>query len=360
MSSRRRAIAFFCLVLIVCASVITGCGRNGQERAVSTVDLTGAGATFPFPVYRQWIADYMQRTGGRINYLSVGSAEGMRLLAAGDVEFGAVDREPTTAELGTASCSRIAVPMLVGAVAVVYHLPGVEQPLRLDAPALRAIYDGTVMRWNAGVIARQNPGVRLPATPIVVVHREAGSATSLSFAAYIRGPARPAALAPTDPAWKVGYAAKGNEGVAAQVQQTVGAIGYVELAYAAPSGLPVALLKNGAGEYARPSEATLNTTVMKGLEGRADAQGAALVGLPMSGTYPIGAITWLVLDPARLGKQKGRKVVAFAEWALREGSESARRLEYVPLPPAIVAHYDSMLAALTFAPCTPGSSAQGQ
>jgi phosphate transport system substrate-binding protein len=229
--------------------------------------------------------------------------------------------------------------------------------LRLDRDALRQIYDGRLTRWNAPAIVALNPGLRLPSLPITVVHRTAGSATSALFAEFLRGGGARAAAEPT---WKVGVPAEGNEGVAAQVQQTVGAIGYVELAYATPNGLDVALIKNGAGEFARPTEATLNATVAAGLGGRTDARGVSLVSLSQSGTYPIGGVTWLVIDPARLGRAKGGKVVAFARWALRDGANAARRLEYVPLPGAVVAHYDSVLTSLSFGPCKAGGSGGGR
>jgi phosphate transport system substrate-binding protein len=350
---RRVCIALSVLVLAACGSR----DSSADASAAPTVDITGAGATFPFPVYRQWISDYSARAGVRINYMSVGSSEGLRLLSEGRVDFGASEREPTDAELGPSGCMRVAVPMLVGAVAVAYHIPGLDSPLRLDRETLRQIFDGRVSRWNAPAIVALNPGSRLPATPISVVYRTAGSATSVLFSEFLRGKGRDAGA---EPSWRVGIAAEGNEGVAAQIQQTVGSIGYVELAYATPNGLEVALIRNGAGEFARPSEATLNATVSAGLSGRADARGVSLVSLSQAGTYPIGGITWLVLDPGKLGEEKGRKIVAFARWALREGADAARRLEYVPLPAAVVAHYDSVLTSLSFGPCTAGGTGEGR
>ncbi len=340
---------------VVASTTLAACG--GPDRAPSTgaapTDLTGAGATFPFPVFRAWIAEYASREGIRINYMSVGSAEGLRLLAAGEVDFGTTDREPSAADLGAPSCPRIAVPLLVGAIAVVYRLD-VAEPLRLDRATLRNIFDGRVSRWNSPEIQRLNPGIALPATAITVVHRGAGSATGRLFANYIAGVAAASDTAASDPVWPVGIGAEGNEGVAAQVQLTRGAIGYVELAYVGPSGLAVALIQNGAGEYSRPTAATVNATAAAALVGRRDAHGVSLIALPDSGTYPIAAVTWLAIDPARLGAEKGLKVAEFARWALRDGAQSASRLEYSPLPPAIVSHYDSVLAGLKFLPCPAG------
>jgi phosphate transport system substrate-binding protein len=346
-------------ILAVTIATVVAAACGGDPPAVASegpppIDITGAGATFPFPIYRQWISDYSQQAGVRINYMSVGSSEGLRLLSTGKVDFGASEREPSSAELGPAACPRLAVPMLVGAVAVAYHLPGLSAPLRLDRETLRAIFDGRITRWNSKEIVALNPGAPLPALPIVVVHRGPGSATSALFARFLRGSSAGADSVAADPKWRVGIAAEGNEGIAAQVQQTVGAIGYVELAYTTPAGLEVAVIRNGAGEFARPSEATLNATVHAGLSARADARGVSLLSLPVTGTYPIAAITWLVLDPSKLGQEKGRKVVAFARWALSEGAVAARRLEYVPLPPALVAHYDSVLSTLSFERCPAG------
>lgn len=338
------------VLLIAACAALAACGEKPvADDAAPTIDITGAGATFPFPIYRQWISDYSRTAGVRINYMSVGSTEGLRLLAAGLADFGASEREPSATELWNGTCARIVVPMLAGGIAVVYRVPGVTEPLRFDRATLRGIFDGRINAWNAPPVAALNPGVKLPALPIQVVHRAAGSATSMLFAKYLRG--APNSGEEGDPKWRAGTPVEGNEGVAAQVQMTPGAIGYVELAYAAPSGLDVALVQNEAGQYSRPSEATLNKTVDAGLASSADARGASLVGVPAEGTYPIAGITWLAFEPGRLGAEKGRKVVAFARWALNAGADAARRLEYVPLPPRIVAHYDSVLSNVSFTPC---------
>ncbi|MDQ8164359.1 MAG: phosphate ABC transporter substrate-binding protein PstS [Gemmatimonadota bacterium] len=340
------------LAVVTLAAAYAACyGRDGTPAAAVQVDLTGAGATFPFPVIRDWIAEYASREGVRVNYMSVGSAEGLRLVAAGDVDFGTSDFEPTQSARGGAACGPVSVPILVGAIAVVYHLPGLGDGVRLNRSTLKEIFDGRIRQWNAPAIARLNPAVRLPPMPITVVYRGAGSATGRLFAHFLSGNDGLADTVSADPVWRVGIAAEGNEGVAVQVQQTVGAIGYTELAYAAPNGLSLALIENAMGEYARPSAATINATVAAAFRGRTDAHGTSLISLREPGTYPLAAITWLTLDPARLGPDRGRQVRAFAQWAMRDGAAAARRLEAAPLPSNVVAHYDSLLSALSFAPC---------
>ncbi|MEO5817597.1 MAG: phosphate ABC transporter substrate-binding protein PstS [Gemmatimonadaceae bacterium] len=200
------------------ASIIISCSRGRDAEPVAPVTLTGAGATFPYPLYRVWFAEYGQRTGVRINYFAVGSAEGLRLLERGEADFGATDKPvlPTPATSNVA-CARIAVPMVRGPVAVAYNLPQASGPLTFDAALLADVFSGTVQQWNAPEIKALNRDVTLPATPITVVHRGTGSGTSRAFGDFLSSSGRWAGSQVGDTSgvrWPVGVAAEGNAGVA--------------------------------------------------------------------------------------------------------------------------------------------------
>jgi phosphate transport system substrate-binding protein len=305
------------------------CTSEREAAATARITLAGAGATFPYPLYRAWFSEYAEQTGVRMNYFSVGSAEGLRLLEHGDVDFGATDRQalPATSARG-AACARVAVPMVIGTIAVVYNLPSLEgaAPLRFDATLLADIFAGRVTRWNDARIAARNAGIALPGLPVTVVHRGNGSGTGQAFGAFLStSRAWPGATMDTsDVHWPVGIAAEGNEGVAVEVKVAAGAIGYVELAYARQNRLAVGAVRGPNG------------FVVPGL-GASD--------------YPISARTWLVIDPARTTAERGRPLVEFVRWALRDGARQARVLEYTPISADTVARYDSLLRTFPFESC---------
>jgi phosphate transport system substrate-binding protein len=296
------------------------------------VNLTGAGATFPYPLYRAWFAEYGQRSGARVNYLAVGSAEGLRLLDHGDVDFGASDLPILSAsDARPPGCARVAVPTVQGPIAVAYNLPlsGARQtPLRFDAELLADVFSGRIRRWSAPKIAERNPGVIFPDLPITVVHRGTGSGTSRAFSDFLSSSGQWAGGRVGDTSevqWPVGVAAEGNAGVAVEVKVTVGAIGYVELSYARQNKLSVAAVKSRDGSHLTP-------------------------GLDAPG-YPISAHTWLVIDPVRLKAERGPALVAFVQWALHDGAEQARAMEYAPVSADSVSRYDALLKAMTFQQC---------
>lgn len=305
------------------------CSSARDAPAAPSITLAGAGATFPYPLYRAWFSEYAAQTGVRMNYFSVGSAEGLRLLEQGDVDFGATDRRalPATTPREPA-CARVAVPMVVGTIAVVYNIPSLAgaAPLQFDATLLADIFAGRVTRWNDARVATHNVGVALPDLPVTVVHRGSGSGTGQAFGAFLTtSHAWPGTTTDTsDVHWPVGIAAEGNEGVAVEVKVTAGAIGYVELAYARQNRIAVGAVR-GPNGFVTP-------------------------GLGAS-DYPISARTWLVIDPARSTVERGRPLVEFVRWALRDGAEQARVLEYTPISADTVTHYDAVLRAIPFETC---------
>ena len=347
--------------LTIAAVLVTlACSGGGDQRdsgaaaagAGSGVALTGAGATFPYPLYSRWFSDYATKTGVKINYQSIGSGGGIRQLSEQTVDFGASDAPMTDAELAKAKGGAILhVPTVIGAVAVTYNLAELQQPLKLTGEVLADIFQGRVTKWNDGRIAALNAGVSLPAKDILVVHRSDGSGTTFIFTDYLAAVSPDWAQRPgkgKEVQWPVGLGGKGNEGVAGQVKQTPGSIGYVELAYAKQNRLAVASLRNQAGAFVAPS-----------VEGAtAAAAGAAaslppdtdyrisIVNAPGADAYPISSFTWILLYEKQADATKGKQLVDFLGWALAEGGQQAAALDYAPLPESMAGALRQRLASI--------------
>lgn len=358
--TRARALAL--LALCISSAACSSADRNASAdsglqvgaRGVR-VDLTGAGATFPYPLYSRWFNDYAQRTNVRINYQSIGSGAGIRQLAEGTVDFGATDVPMTDAELAQHKTPIYHIPTVLGAVAVTYNLPGLARPLRLSGPLLANIFRGTVTRWNAPELVALNPGVPLPASDILVVHRADGSGTSYIFSDYLTTVSAEWAAGPgrgKDVRWPVGIGGRGNEGVAGQVKQMVGAIGYVEVVYARQNYLPVAHLQNKSGRFISPMPyeiARAAATMMTTSDATQDLR-VSLVNADDAQAYPITSLTWMLLDPARIGPQKTEQLITFLRWALNDGAEVSGRLGYTALPSVAVARVLDVLDTMSAAP----------
>jgi phosphate transport system substrate-binding protein len=330
----------------------TGTTRSSAASRV-TVDLTGAGATFPYPLYARWFNEYAQRTGVRINYQSIGSGAGIRQVVARTVDFGATDVPMSDDDVANAGGRVLHIPTAVGAVALTYNLPGLTRPLNLSGEVIAEIFLGHITRWNDARIVALNPRDTLPSRDILVVRRADGSGTSYILSDYLsavstawrNGPGRG-----KDVEWPVGIGGKGNEGVAGQVKQMAGAIGYVEVVYARQNRLPVAHLRNRAGRFVSPMPYEIATAAdgvldrVAGAETRESSGGSAtmptdladlrvsLVDQPGAQAYPIASFTWMLIAPDAVGETKLRQLVAFLRWALLEGADLASTLGYVPLP----------------------------
>jgi len=316
------------------------------------VDLTGAGATFPYPLYSRWFNDYAQRTNVRINYQSIGSGAGIRQVLEGTVDFGATDVPMTDAELAQARTPIVHIPTVLGAVAVTYNLPDLKRPLRLSGDVLADIFLGQLTRWNDPRLAELNPGVPLPDSDILVVHRADGSGTSYIFSDYLtdvspawsNGPGRG-----KDVRWPTGIGGRGNEGVAGQVKQMVGAIGYVEVVYARQNHLPVAHIRNHDGRFISPMPfeiASAAADVMETATAGSDLR-LSLVNARGRQAYPIVSFTWILLSPARIGPTKSAQLIEFLRWALADGGDMASTLGYVALPTATSGRVLDLLDTLT-------------
>jgi phosphate transport system substrate-binding protein len=304
-------------------------------------DITGAGATFPYPIYSRWFSDYAKATGVKINYQPIGSGGGIRQLSEQTVDFGATDAPMSDAELAKAKGGPVLhIPTALGAVVVTYNLPGLTQPVKLDGPTIAAIFQGQITRWNDPRIAALNPGLQLPASDLLVVHRSDGSGTSYVFTDYLAKVSPAWATKPgrgKEVQWPVGLGAKGNEGVAGQVKQTPGAIGYVELAYATQNKLATAELKNANGEFVAPTIASVTAAAAgaaASLPPTTDYR-VSVVDAAGAGVYPISSFTWIIVYQKQADAAKGRKLTDFLRWAITEGQSRSAALDYAPLPEAM-------------------------
>ncbi len=337
------------LAAVLALTFVAGCGDSPKstdsatagapaQATTSGADLTGAGATFPYPLYSKWFDAYATKANVKINYQSIGSGGGIRQLSEQTVAFGASDAPMSDAELAKAKGGEVLhIPTTLGAVAVVYNVPELTQPVKLDGQALAAIFQGQITRWNDARIAALNPGAQLPAQDILVVHRSDGSGTTYVFSDYLAAVSPAWATKPgkgKELQWPTGLGAKGNEGVAGQVKQTPGAIGYVELAYANQNRMSTVLMKNAAGEYVAPAIASVTAAAAAAaakLDAKTDYR-VSIVNAAGPGAYPISSFTWILIYSKQADPAKGRKVVDFLRWALTDGQAMAAPLDYAPLP----------------------------
>jgi phosphate transport system substrate-binding protein len=338
------------LAAALALAFVAACGDSSKKadsssatasKTTSGADLTGAGATFPYPLYSKWFNEYASRTGVKINYQPIGSGGGIRQLSELTVDFGATDAPMSDAELAKAKGGPVLhVPTALGAVVVTYNLPEVTQPLKLTGDVVASIFQGQITKWDDARIAALNPGVKLPSTDLLVVHRSDGSGTSYVFTDYLASVSPAWATKPgkgKEVQWPVGLGAKGNEGVAGQVKQTPGAIGYVELAYANQNKLATAEIKNANGEFVAPSIASV-TAAAAGATAKLPANTdyrVSIVNAAGAGVYPISSFTWIILYQKQPDAVKGKKLVDFLEWALADGQAMEAPLDYAPLPDAM-------------------------
>jgi phosphate transport system substrate-binding protein len=306
--------------------------------AAQAIQINGAGATFPYPIYSKWFAEYNRlHPSVRVNYQSLGSGAGIRQLTSRTVFFGASDQPMSDAQIAAAPGRILHFPTVLGAVVPVYNLPGVSQELKFTGPLIADIVLGKVTKWNDPAIVKHNPGVTLPATDITVVHRSEGSGTTFIFADYL------AKVSPefkskvgVDSAlkWPTGVGGKGNEGVSGLVRQTPGAIGYVELIYALQSKIPYGSVQNAEGTYVLASVDSV-TAAAATAQIPADFR-VSLTNPPGKDAYPIASFTWLLLYEDSPDKAQGKIMVDFVRWAIADGQKYARELGYAPLPKNVV------------------------
>jgi len=302
-------------------------------QALGQLQITGAGATFPYPLYSKWFHEYRKVDPAvQFNYQSIGSGGGQRQILARTVDFGASDAPMSDELLAEAKDKILHIPTVGGAVAIAYNLPGKPQ-LNLDPETLADIFLGKITKWDHQRIKQLNPDVTLPSMDLVVVHRSDGSGTTFIFTDYLSVVSKEWAEKVgrgTSVKWPTGLGAKGNEGVTGQIKNIPGAIGYIELAYAKQNNLPVARLKNSAKKFVAPSADTV-TAALATINVPDDFR-FSVVNAPGEDAYPIAGATWILVYQKQTDPRKGRKLVEFLRWGLTDGQKFATELDYAPLP----------------------------
>jgi len=318
--------------------------------AGSATALTGAGATFPAPLYTRWFADYAQQCTVQINYQPIGSGGGIQQHTARTVDFGASDGILTEAQFAAAP-GTLMIPMTAGAEAMVVNLQGVNRgQLKLTPDTLAGIYLGEITRWNDSRLMADNAGVSLPNQDIIVVHRSDGSGTTNIFTTYLSQVSQTWASrvgAGNSVEWPVGLGGEGNAGVAGQVRQLPGAIGYVELAYATQNTMVWTALRNQAGQFVEPSIAA-TTAAMEGVSIPDNTQVMITNSANPQG-YPIAGLTWILAYENQTDAAKARSLTHFLWWAIHDGQATAPQLEYAPLSPTIVTKAEALIQRITAA-----------
>ncbi len=330
-------------------------GIAGAVLPAAAQDLTGAGATFPYPVYSKWFNDYAAKSGVKINYQSIGSGGGVRQISEQTVDFGATDGPMSDDEMGKAKGGPILhIPTVMGGVVVVYNVPGAKGQLKFSGDVIADIFLGKITKWNDPRITAINKGEALPAQDILVVHRSDGSGTTYIWTDYLTAVSPEWAKGPgkgKDVKWPVGLGGKGNEGVAGQVQQLPGAIGYVELIYARQNKISFGAVKNASGNFVTASTETITDAaagVAKGLPKDTDFR-VSIVNAPGKSAYPIASMTWLLVYQKQADAAKGKKLVDFLNWMLVDGQATAAGLDYAPLPSAVVKQVKARVASIAVA-----------
>jgi phosphate transport system substrate-binding protein len=313
--------------------------------------LTGAGATFPNPIYTKWFDAYSKKTGIKINYQSIGSGGGIRQFTEGTVDFGASDGPMNESQIQAVNGNVLHVPTVLGAVAVTYNLPTLgDTKLKFDGNLLVDIFMGRVTKWNDPKIAALNPGVKLPDIDLIVVHRSDGSGTTYVFTDYLNKFSREwkdKVGYATSVNWPAGLGGKGNEGVTQQVKQTEGALGYVALIYAISNNLPYAQVKNATGNFILPSLETVTAAAAGAkLEKDTDFR-VSITNAPGAQAYPIASFTWLLVKKDNKDPAKAKLIRDFLAWMITpEAQAMAADLHYAPLPGPVVALVQARLPTL--------------
>src|SRR5213080_4304549 len=298
--------------------------------------INGAGATFPYPIYSKWFDEYAKVDPSvRFNYQSIGSGGGQKQILAQTVDFGASDGPMSDDNLSKAPGKLLHIPTVAGAVVITYNLQG-NPALKLDGDTVAGIFLGQIKKWNDPKLTALNSGAKLPDQEIVVVHRSDGSGTTFIFTDYlskVSGEWKEKVGNNTSVNWPAGIGGKGNEGVSGQVEQTPGAIGYVELIYATQNKMPYAEVKNSAGQFVKPTIESVTAAIATA--NIPDDFRFSMTNAPGKDAYPISGATWLLVYQQQKDAAKGKKLVEFLKWSLTKGEGMAKDLNYAPLPNSI-------------------------
>src|SRR5215203_574838 len=343
MSVLKRSLQLTVLVLLV-----TSFACNDGSR---TVSLQGAGATFPNPLYQKWLSEYGRlHPNVRIDYQSIGSGGGIKQLKEQTVDFGASDAPMKDEDLKSAPGEVLHIPTVMGAVVITYNLQGVAEKLRFSPEVLADIFLGKIKVWNDAKIAADNPGVKLPANDITVVHRSDGSGTSAVFTDYLSKVSpewKEKVGSGTSPSWPTGIGGKGNEGVTGQVKNTPNTIGYVELAYAVQNNLPVAQVKNASGNFIEPSIAAVTAAASASAPNMPEDLRVSITNAAGPDAYSISSYTYILLYKNQKDAAKGKAIVDFLWWGIHDGEGFGKDLQYAPLPDDIVKRAEAKINSIT-------------
>jgi phosphate transport system substrate-binding protein len=329
-------------------SLLLALAAGSAALAADKILITGAGATFPFPLYSKWFSDYNKmHPSVQINYQSIGSGGGIKQITEKTVDFGASDAPMSDEEMAKAPGIQH-IPTVLGAVVIVYNLPGVSEPLKFAPDTIASVFLGKTTKWNDPSISRDNPNAKLPDVPITVVHRSDGSGTTYVWTDY---------LSKVSPEWKsgpgtgksvnwpAGLGGKGNEGVTGTVKQTEGGIGYVELAYANQNKLTPAIVKNRDGNWVKAGLETVSEAAAKAEI--PDDYRVSITNQPGKDAYPIASFTYILVYRDQADPVKGRELLHFLWWAIHDGEKSAAVLDYAPLPKPVVQKVETTLKKMT-------------
>jgi phosphate transport system substrate-binding protein len=309
--------------------------------ARAQMQLNGAGATFPYPIYSKWFDVYTKvDPSARFNYQSIGSGGGIRQITEGTVDFGASDGPMTDEQLKAAPGHIMHFPTVMGAVVLTYNVKGVPSGLKLTPEAIAGIYLGKITKWNDPALTGPNPNLKLPDADMIVVHRSDGSGTSYIFTDYLSKVSKDWKAKVgrgTSVNWPVGLGGKGNEGVTGLVKQTPNGIGYVELIYALSNKLPFADVKNQAGKFMTPSLQSVTEAAAGAANNMPADFRVSITNAPGEKAYPISGMTWLLVYEKQKDAGKGKKLVQFLQWMMSDGQKYAPDLDYAPLPQQVLA-----------------------
>lgn len=336
------------LLLTLVTGAALACGGSGGDGAVL---LTGAGATFPYPIYSKWFDAFYQATSHQVNYQSLGSGAGVKQFTEGTVDFGATDGPMTDAEIAAMDGKVLHLPTVIGADAITWNLPALAgTTLNFDGATLADIFLGKIKKWNDPRLVALNPGVALPDQDLLVVHRSDGSGTTYIWTDYL------STVSPEwaekvgrgkSVNWPVGLGGKGNEGVTQQIRQVAGTIGYVEMIYATANGLPVGAIRNRSGRFVAPTlESVTAAAAGVALPDSTDFR-VSIVDAAGEAAYPVSSFTWLLVHPDLADAAKAKAIKQFLTWMTGpEAAAMARELHYAPLPPSVATLVGARIATL--------------
>jgi len=306
--------------------------------AMGQTQLNGAGATFPYPMYSKWFSEYNKlHPDVQINYQSIGSGGGIRQVLNGTVDFGASDGPMTDEQLKEAKTKIVHIPTVLGADVPAYNVPGISGEIKFTPEALAGIFLGKIQSWNDPALTKVNPGVNFPNQQIIVVHRSDGSGTTYIFTDYLSKVSKEweAAVGKgTSVKWPVGLGGKGNEGVAGQIRQLQGSIGYVELIYAVENKITYGSVKNAAGNFVKASLDGVTEAAASAPKMPADFR-ASITNAPGKTAYPISSFTWLLIPEQAKDPKKGKIITDFLDWMVSDGQKMTNQLSYAPLPDSV-------------------------